>query len=147
MNRCIDLQNTLHNEIPLTRRIGIQVEQCENDRIVLTAPIAPNTNHKCTAFGGSLYSVAVLTGWSFVHHHMQLHKLNGHIVIQHSEVDYKLPVDGKIIAECTMDDPELLYKFLQTYKRKGRARISLEVNIVFDNTNAMTLNGQYVVHQ
>ena len=147
MSSRIELQNILHTEIPLTRQIGIQVEHCENDRIVLTAPIEPNTNHKCTAFGGSLYSVAVLTGWSFVHHHMQLHQLDGHIVIQHSEVDYKLPVDGKIVAECVMDDQDVLDKFLKTYKRKGRARINLDVNIVFDNTNAMTLKGQYVVHQ
>lgn len=146
MNTCIKLQNVLHDEIPITRRIGIQVERCDADKIVLTAPLEPNINHKCTAFGGSLYSVAVLAGWSFVYNNMNLHDLSGHIVIQHSQVDYKIPVDGQIRAECVMDDSENLSRFIKTYKRKGRARISLKVRVLFNNTEAMILNGQYVVH-
>lgn len=147
MDARIELQNVLHKEIPITRRIGIQVEQCEVDRIVLTAPIEPNINHKCTAFGGSLYSVAVLAGWSFIFHNMKLHQLEGHIVIQHSEVDYKIPVDGQIKAECSMQESDDLYRFIKTYKRKGRARIKLQVRIMFNNTEAMILTGQYVVHK
>lgn len=146
MNPCIELQNVLHNEIPITRRIGIQVEQCDVDRIVLTAPLEPNINHKCTAFGGSLYSVAVLTGWSFVYSNMKLHDLSGHIVIQHSEVDYIAPVDGQIRAECVMQDQDELFRFIKTYKRKGRARIKLQVKVMFNEIEAMTLKGQYVVH-
>ena len=146
MNTCIELQNVLHNEIPITRRIGIQVEHCDVDRIVLTAPIEPNINHKCTAFGGSLYSVAVLAGWSFVFYNMKLHQLQGHIVIQHSDVDYIAPVDGQIRAECVMQDQDNLYRFIKMYKRKGRARIKLQVKVMFNNTVAMILNGQYVVH-
>ena len=120
MNSAIELQNVLHNEIPITRRIGIQVEHCDVDRIVLTAPIEPNINHKCTAFGGSLYSVAVLAGWSFVFHNMKLHHLHGHIVIQHSDVDYIAPVDGQIRAECVMVDQENLYRFIKMYKEGSR---------------------------
>jgi len=147
MDACIHLQNVLHNEIPITRSIGIQVEHCEVDRIVLTAPIEPNINHKCTAFGGSLYCVAVLAGWSYIYHNMKFHQLEGHIVIQHSEVNYIAPVEGKIRAECVMLDAEILSRFIKTYKRKGRARIKLQVKILFNNKEAMILTGQYVIHQ
>lgn len=142
----IALQNLLHKDIPITQTIGIQVEHCEVDRIVLSAPIEPNLNHKCTAFGGSLYSVAVLAGWSLIHYNLQLHGLSGHIVIQHSEVDYKVPVDGQIKAECIMQNSENLYRFIKTYKRKDRARILLQVKIIHNDSEAMILNGQYVVH-
>jgi len=147
MDARIALQNVLHTEIPITRRIGIQVEHCEINRIVLTAPLDPNINHKCTAFGGSLYSVAVLAGWGYIYNNMSIHKLDGHIVIQHSDVNYKAPVDGQIRAECKMEEPENLYRFIKTYKRKGRARLELQVKIFFNNTEAMVFNGQYVVHQ
>jgi len=146
MDSRIDLQNILHKDIPITRRIGIQVEHCEVDRVVLTAPIEPNLNHKCTAFGGSLYSVAVLTGWSFIHYNLQLHGLTGTIVIQHSETDYIIPVDGQIRAECVMQQTENLYRFIKMYKRKGRARMSLQIKIMHNDSDAMILNAQYVVH-
>ncbi len=47
---------------------GIIVEAADDDEpVVLRAPLAPNANHKGTAFGGSLYSLAVLTGWAWAH--------------------------------------------------------------------------------
>lgn len=146
MITCIELQNVLHKEIPITSDIGIQVEHCDANKIVLTAPLEPNINHKCTAFGGSLYSVAVLAGWSFVYNNMKLHELSGHIVIQHSEVNYIIPVDGQIRAVCAIQDQDSLNRFIKIYKRKGLARIKLQVKVMFNETEAMILNGQYVVH-
>ena len=43
-------------------RFGIVVETADDEGIVLSAPLAPNANYKGTAFGGSLFSIAVLTG-------------------------------------------------------------------------------------
>ena len=50
----------------LAKHIGIVVESADDSAVVLRAPLAPNANYKGTAFGGSLYSVAVLTGWAWV---------------------------------------------------------------------------------
>jgi len=147
MNDCLTLQHVLHDEIPLTRTIGIRVTQCDAQGVCLSAPLEPNINHKCTAFGGSLYSIAVLCGWSFVYQQMKRHHLSGHIVIQQSEVQYALPVDGEITAICTSNDEAMLEKFITTYKRRGRARIKLQVKIVYKNQDAMTFDGQYVVHK
>ena len=147
MNSCNHLQSVLHEEIPLTVAMGISVTDCSQNRVELRAPLEPNINHKCTAFGGSLYSVAVLCGWGFVFHQLHLNKLNGHIVIQHSDVDYKLPVDGEIRAICEIDDKVKLNRFLKTYQRKKLARIKLQTKIVFNEEEAMIFSGQYVVHK
>jgi len=148
---CENLQSVLHNEIPLTRTMQISVTHCTVNKVELHAPLEPNINHKSTAFGGSLYSVAVLCGWGFIYHQMYLHKLSGHIVIQHSEVDYKLPVDGEICAVCELDneldDRLALQKFIKIYQRKGRARIKLQVNILFAGQSAVKFIGHYVVHR
>ncbi|VAW68236.1 hypothetical protein MNBD_GAMMA09-1815 [hydrothermal vent metagenome] len=141
-----ELQQVLHNEIPLTQTIGIQVTECSPQRIELTAPLEPNINHKCTAFGGSLYSVAVLCGWSYVYQQMKLNQLTGHIVIQSSEVNYLQPVDGDIRAICEAENSPELKRFSKIYRRKGRARIHLQVKILFNNRVAVDFNGQYVVH-
>lgn len=147
MESCDNLQSVLHTEIPLTRAMEISVAHCDASRVELTAPLEPNINHKCTAFGGSLYSVAVLCGWSFVFHQMKLHNFTGHIVIQHSEVDYLLPVDGEIRAVCELSDSGVLSRFLKTYQRKGMARIKLDVKILFNDKDALLFLGHYVVHR
>jgi thioesterase domain-containing protein len=147
MESCKQLESVLHNEIPLTRAMQISVSQCDANTVKLSAPLSPNINHKCTAFGGSLYSMAVLCGWGFVYNQMQLNNLSGHIVIQHSEVDYKLPVDGEIRAICEFHDETLLQKFIKTFHRKGRGRIKLVVRIMYNGHEALHFTGQYVVHR
>ena len=47
------LQQTLHDDIPLTREMGLTVAAWDGRQLRLAAPLAPNLNHKCTAFGGS----------------------------------------------------------------------------------------------
>ena len=147
MDACNQLQSVLHREIPLTVTMGLGVVHCSQERVELTAPLEPNINHKCTAFGGSLYSVAVLCGWGLVFHQMHLNKLQGHIVIQHSEIEYKLPVDGEIRAVCVIDDEKKLRRFLKTYRRKNIARIKLNVKILYNNQEAALFTGRYVIHK
>jgi thioesterase domain-containing protein len=62
-----ELQKILYSEIPLTKAIGIEVCEFTGLSLTLKAPLEKNINHKCTAFGGSLYSVAVLSGWGLIY--------------------------------------------------------------------------------
>ena len=62
MDQLNQLRNVLHEEIPLTKAMGVEVNSYDGHCLVLSAPLDPNTNHKDTAFGGSLYSLAVLAG-------------------------------------------------------------------------------------
>jgi thioesterase domain-containing protein len=59
------LRRRIRDEFPLARHIGIEVEYAADDRLVLTAPFEPNANHNGTAFGGSQFCIAVLTGWAW----------------------------------------------------------------------------------
>lgn len=140
------LQQVLHDEIPLTRDMLIDVEECSPQRVILTAPLGPNINHKCTAFGGSLYSIAVLSGWSLLYTNMAKHSFSGHIVIQHSEVDYRHPVDSTLRAICSLDDEATMQRFLKTYQRRKRARIQLNAVVEHQQQPAFNFTGQYVVH-
>ena len=59
------LQRRIVGEFAVAKHMGIVVESADDSAVVLRAPLAPNANHKGTAFGGSLYSVAVLAGWAW----------------------------------------------------------------------------------
>ena len=140
------LQEILHSEIPLTNNIGIQVGEYTDLSLTLHAPLENNINHKCTAFGGSIYSVSVLSGWGLIYLLLEKHNLSGHIVIQESNTQFLKPVEADLSATCSFESMEQKDKFIRMFKRKGVARIKLESRITFDNDDHVIFNGAYVVH-
>jgi thioesterase domain-containing protein len=118
------LQEMLSSQIPLTRAMGLKVEAVSPE-VRLSAPLEPNHNHKCTAFGGSLYSAAVLAGWGWLWLWMREKGLLGHVVIQSGQADYLKPVEGAFTAHCQGPEAEDLERFEKALARKGRAKITL----------------------
>ena len=139
------LERTLHSEIPLSQAMGIRVTAYDGASLKLAAPLDPNINHKCTAFGGSLYSLAVLCGWGLLHLKLAEAGLHKHIVIQEADIRYLLPVDQDLHAECTLDETAL-QRFMRTLQKHDRARLSLDVVITHNAQPAVTFSGRYVVH-
>lgn len=142
-----ELENTLHSEIPLTREIGIEVVDYNGDSLTLKAPLEKNINHKCTAFGGSLYSVSVLSGWGLIHLFMKEHGLTGHIVIQESHTRFLKPVVQDLVATCAFDSTEQQERFVRMYQKKGIARLSLTSRMTGDGETLVEFSGNYVVHK
>ena len=141
-----ELQDVLHSEIPLTKEIGIEVRNYVDLSLTIFAPLENNINHKSTAFGGSLYSVSVLSGWGLIFLLLKQHGLSGHIVIQESNTRFLKPVATDITARCSFKSNEQCEKFIKMYKRKGVARIKLESHIDCNNELAVIFTGSYVVH-
>lgn len=144
------LQDLLHQDIPLTRDMGLTVLDWQQQRLRLQLPLAANVNHKSTMFGGSLYCGAVLVGWGWLH--MRLREAgidDGHIVIQEGNISYPLPVTGAAIAVCEAPEEKVWQRFVSTYQRYGRARLSLHTRIFNEDTEtpAVKFDGQYVLHR
>ncbi|KPA92307.1 MULTISPECIES: YiiD C-terminal domain-containing protein [Pseudomonas] len=144
------LESILHHDIPLTREMGLKVGGWEGGQLRLWLPLEPNVNHKSTMFGGSLYCGAVLAGWGWLH--LSLHEAgiaDGHIVIQEGQISYPLPVTGDAEAICAAPDEKVWKKFLATYQRYGRARLTLETRVmnVGSEDEAVRFSGQYVLHR
>ena len=140
------LEDKLHEQIPLTRAIGLQVSRLDDHSITLTAPLQNNFNHKSTAFAGSLYSVAVLAGWGLLASRLESLGLHGHIVVQDADIRYLLPVNQDIEASCSITDEAEFARFVKLFKRKARARIRLETQILNAGACAVQFVGNYVVH-
>src|SRR5262249_11092228 len=96
------LQATFDHEIPLSRAIGLTALRYDARGLTLGAPLAPNTNHKSTAFAGSLNAAATLAGWGLVWLLLRERGLAATIVIQESETRYQLPVRGDFAAICAL---------------------------------------------
>ncbi len=141
-----ELQEVLYSEIPLTKNMGVEVRKCTELSLTLYAPLENNINHKSTAFGGSLYSVSVLSGWGLIYLLLKQHNLSGHIVIQESHIKYLKPVASDIMAECSFVSKEHCNRLIKMYKKKGVARIQLESRISNGAEACVIFNGRYVIH-
>jgi thioesterase domain-containing protein len=139
------LEQTLHKEIPIAREMGISVAAYDGKQLRLAAPLAPNINHKCTAFGGSLYSLSVLCGWGLLHLKLAEAGLHKHIVIQEADIRYLLPVDQNMQAECSLDEAAF-GRFLRMLEKHDRARLALNITITHNGQPAVEFAGRYVVH-
>ncbi|MDB5082176.1 MAG: thioesterase [Chloroflexi bacterium] len=140
------LEATLHHEIPLTRALGVTVEDYDGQVLSLKAPLEPNINHKDTAFAGSLNALVTLSGWGLVWLILKEAGIAAKIVIQDSQVNYTLPVAGDFVACCRKPDPAQLERFQAMLVKKGRARLELGAEIRVGSRAAVTFQGRYVAH-
>ena len=134
------IEGLLHSKIPITRALGVRVEEYDGRRLVLCAPLQANINHLGTAFGGSLHALAVLSGYGLLW--LELKETDCHIVIRESTIYYDRPVRGEIRAVCLR--PEAVEEFKQNFQQKGKARITLSATIEDDGKTAVRFRGTFV---
>ena len=138
------LQRRIVGEFPVAQHMGIVVESADDSAVVLRAPLAPNANHKGTAFGGSLYSVAVLAGWAWATRYLASRGVAADAVIQESSTRFLAPVEGELRATATAPSELQIDKFRKMLQRAGRGRIRLRVAIGRDQTIAALFEGEFV---
>ena len=146
--RCVDygaeyLQQRIDREIMLAKPMGVIVETADEMSMILRAPLAPNANHKGTAFGGSLYALAVLTGWAWVTRFLATRALDADAVIQESNMRFLAPVHGEMRACIEIPAAGDIDKFCKMLLRADRGRIRLSVNIHQGTTLAAIFSGLF----
>ena len=137
------LQQLIDREIMLAKPMGIIVESADETAVVLRAPLAPNANHKGTAFGGSLYSIAVLTGWAWITRFLATRKLDAEAVIQESSMRFLAPVHGEMRSSIEIPGEADIDKFQKMLMRAARGRIRLQVNVHAGATLATVFDGLF----
>lgn len=139
------LQQTLTQDIPITRHIGITIERYDEKGLVLKAPLAGNTNPKGTAFAGSMNSLITLAGWGQLWLLLKELDIDGYVVIQTSQTSYLRPVADDFAAVCHRPQQDEIAKMVQTLRKRGKARMELNVEIRQGDEVAVEFKGRYVV--
>ncbi|MDH5543896.1 MAG: thioesterase domain-containing protein [Nitrospinota bacterium] len=137
-----ELEEVMQAEIPMAKAMGIGVKSYDGTTLKLCAPLEPNINHKKTAFGGSIYSIMVLSGWGLLWMKIKENDLQASVVITKSETGFMKPIDGEISAVCTVDINEINL-LIEKFSRNGRAKINLSSKIYSGETVAATFTGTY----
>lgn len=139
-----DLQDYLHQHIPLSRAMAVSVAEASLQRVVLSAPLAPNINHRETVFGGSASAVAILAAWSMLHLKLSAQDLGSRLVIQRNTMDYELPIDGTFTAVAEAPPEQAWRAFVRMFERKGLGRIEQASALVYQGQTAGRLTGEFV---
>lgn len=139
-----DLQAYLHQHIPLSRAMEVSVLESSLARVVLSAPLAPNINHRETVFGGSASAVAILAAWSMLHLRLSAHGLGSRLVIQRNTMAYGLPIDGTFTAVAEAPSEAAWRAFVRVYERKGLGRIEQGSVLMYHGQLAGKLTGEFV---
>jgi thioesterase domain-containing protein len=139
------LQEILSRAVPLTQAMGITVERYTGRELTILAPLANNFNHLGTAFGGSLYIACVLSCWGLLFLRLREAEVKGSIVIGKGCAEYLTPVTGDILATGTMPPEEEFARFLDTFARKGKAKMTMRSVIGTEGGEAVRFEGEFAL--
>ncbi|YBV96899.1 thioesterase domain-containing protein [Phyllobacteriaceae bacterium JZ32] len=139
-----ELQFYLHEHIPLSRAMQVEVVALQEESVILRAPLLPNINHRETVFGGSASALAILAAWSLVHTRLAREGIESRIVIQSNSMHYDAPISGTFSARSQLAVGANWGRFTEMLKRKGRGRIEISAVLDFEEGIAGRFSGEFV---
>jgi len=140
----LELENYLHEHIPLSAAMQVSVVDVSTEHVLLAAPLAPNINHQHTVFGGSASAVAILAAWSMLHTRLAAAGISARLVIQRNSMSYEQPMAGDFTASASAPPSDAWEPFVRMFARKGRARITMSSTLWYQGREAGRLEGEFV---
>lgn len=137
-----EAEKYFHEQIPLTRAMGVRVMANDQNGFTLEAPVALNSNHLRTAFGGSINAVATLAAYGLLW--LELRKPGVHVVVAESSIRFLRPVRETIRAVCARPGPDEWRAFRADFESAGKARLQLRVKVVEAEQTAAEFEGTFV---
>jgi thioesterase domain-containing protein len=141
-DRLAAAEKFLHEQIPVTRAMGLRVVANDKSGFTVEAPVALNSNHLRTAFGGSINAVATLAAYGLLW--MELNDAAAHVVVAESSIRFLRPVRETIRAICLRPEANGLATFRDQFEEKRQARINLRVHVTEAGEIAAEFEGRFV---
>ncbi|MBW8308240.1 MAG: thioesterase domain-containing protein [Candidatus Paracaedibacteraceae bacterium] len=123
------LRNFMAEKVPVTSAMAIEVVDSSVKGVTLKASIEANINDKGVAFGGSLFSAASLCSWAVIDFILKQNHLEANIFVHTSQSKFSAPVLSDFTVFCPAPSKEQIATFLNSFNRKGRARLTLRATI------------------
>jgi thioesterase domain-containing protein len=140
----LELEQYLQVHIPLSRAMSVEVVAIADRAVVLRAPLAPNTNHRATVFGGSASALAILAAWSLLHVRLRAAGIASRLVIQRNTMEYQRPITGDFTARAALGEEQQWARFSATLVRHRKARITVTALLEHAGEVAGRFSGEFV---
>ncbi|MCT7911254.1 thioesterase domain-containing protein [Arcobacter lacus] len=140
------LEDKLHNEIPLTKFMNLEITKYDEKELITTAPLDKNINDKGTAFGGSLATLTIVSGWSIcwlISQELNIDSKN--IVVIKNEHSYRKPVTKELICYTYKPTKDEIENLKNKLLLKKSASIKINSQIIEDGEICVDFIGYYVI--
>ena len=141
-----DMQDFLYQHIPLASAMQVNIDSYDGLHLVLSAPLACNSNDKGSAFAGSISSLATMSGWIALMLWTKDHYEGEFLVaVAHADIHYKKPILTDFTARATLPHGDALAQLHKTLLHKGRGRAQLHIEVCDGHGVAVTQVAEYAV--
>ncbi len=140
--QALELEQKILRKIPMLKAMNLTFDQYDGETLQLSAPLDANINDKGTAFGGSLATLATITGWCYTTL-LAEHVGDNEVVVADSQLRYLKPLKGRLVSHCSLSDLTVKEKFITDLNNKNRASLQLEVTIG-RGSPVLQFSGRYV---
>ena len=128
MSAARQLTRKIRDGIPVSAAMQFSIDRLETSGIRVSAPLEANFNVHGTGFAGSIYSIAILTGWALCTHIIDEAGLDADLVVGKAEIAYKAPVETDLACRCDASDNER-EAFVEGLRSRGKGRLALEIDV------------------
>lgn len=133
-------------QIPILQAMGITFSDFTQSELRVDMPLAANINDKNTCFGGSIVTLATITGWGLLSLLLNREQKHFDVIIAESSTRYIAPVTSDCYARTRLN-PEQASTLSQSLYEFGKGRITLHVEVCLEDQTVATYEGLYVVRR
>lgn len=138
------LEQKIRDEIPAIRNFPLRIQKVDTASVEVFAKLEDHVNHKGTAFGGSLYQVALVASYSLL---LNILESNGfatrNFVIAKADIQYKRPVTKDFLGVAELEQNQI--QNFTNRLRSGRADVFLTSIIRCQGQICATFSSKFVV--
>ena len=134
----------LKTQIPLLNHMGLGALAYDGKVLTIPAALEPNINDKGTGFGGSLATLATISGWCLTTLLLRDHDYDCDVMIRDCNMSYLAPVKAAFASQVVVPEQPSIDQFLQRLSEKGRARLALTIQIICEGETTLEMQGNYV---
>ena len=138
-----ELQEIMHELIPMSRFMGVVVSEYKRDMLTLTAPLGKNINHQQSAFGGSIFALAALAGWGILQLKLRELDLDCNIVVSEAKAKFLKPIREDLVCKAKLRHSHI--QLLKGINKNGSAVVELDAEFLARGISAMTSRSTYHV--
>ena len=114
-------QDRIHHQIPITKAMGVCIEQLDCKEILVSAPLANNINLHNTAFAGSIYTLGIVAGWTLISAYLEQAKIKAKVVASEANIKYMKPINSNLLAQCLFTDSAPITQWQPDLSKDRRA--------------------------
>lgn len=142
-NKAAELEKFIRSNVKVAEFMDIHVAELSECSVRLTAPLDSNINHYGTAFGGSLSTLGIVSGWALIQYKISEEKISARLAIQESKTKYIAPAIGDFEATINSLPNEVWDEFISEFNENGKSKIRLLSHLYSDGNLVAVHEGVY----